>query len=209
MMLIGTRNHKNIIAMNNYQKKRLMASAGILFFTYLIIHMLVNLNFLTGSDNFNNFYRWFHEAIILRWSVIGLLILGILFHVFTAVSRQLDSNSKRSITYKKPYPKAVPRLVAWGGASILFCFIVFHFFQMQGLETQDFYQEVHAIFTNPIMLLIYALGFTTLAAHLHHALNNVGQTFGLKQKHHQGLALALVIFLVGGFVLIPINVLLF
>lgn len=196
------------ITLNNHQKKRLMASAGVLFVAYLIIHMLTNLNFLTGSDNFNDFYHWFNEAIILRWSIIGLLILSILFHVFTAVSRQLDSNTKRSIAYKKPYPKAVPRLLAWGGAFTLFCFIVFHFFQMQLLETDNFYQEVHAIFTNPLMFVIYTLGFVALSAHLYHALSNVGQTFGLKSKHHHGFALALVVFLVGGFSLIPINVLL-
>lgn len=197
-----------IIKLNNYQKKRLMASAGVLFVTYLLIHTLVNLNFLTGSDNFNDFYRWFNDAIILRWSIIGLLILSILFHVFIAISRQLDANTKRSIPYIKPYPKAVPCLFVWGGAFTLFCFIVFHFFQMQLLETDDFYQEVHAIFTNPLMLVIYTLGFVTLAAHLYHALSNVWQTFGLKSKHQHSFAMALVVFLVGGFALIPIKVLL-
>lgn len=192
--------------MNTYQRKRIMALAGLIFFAYLVLHMLTNLNFLTGADNFNGFYRWFNEAVILRWSVIGLLILSILFHTYTAITRQLDSNSKRHLAYKKPYPKAVPRLIAWSGATLLFSFIGFHFVQMQLLETNDFYAEVTTIFQNPLMLIIYALGFVSLAAHLHHALGNVGQTFGRTHQQYHGFVWLILFLLIGGFLAIPISV---
>lgn len=191
--------------MNDYQSKRLMALAGIFWLVYLIIHMLANLNFLTGADNFNSFYVWFNEAVILRWSIIGLLIASILLHVFVAVHRQLNSNSKRSIAYKKPYPKAVPRLVAWGGAGLLFTFIVLHFVQMQLLSSRDFYVEIRTLFADPIMLGIYALGFVALAAHLHHALANVRQTFGLSHRQQHSFVILIVVVLVGGFSAIPIS----
>ncbi|MBE8190484.1 MAG: hypothetical protein HAW58_06525 [Candidatus Thioglobus sp.] len=128
--------------MSQFLQKRLMALSGILWIIYLLIHMLANLNFLTGADNFNGFYGWFNDSIILRWSIIILLILSILFHIYSAISRQFDSNKKRDIAYKKPYPKAIPRSIAWSGALLLLSFIVFHFFQMQLLESRDFYQEV-------------------------------------------------------------------
>ena len=192
--------------MNAYQRKRLMALAGLVFFTYLVIHMLANLNFLTGSDNFNGFYQWFNEAIILRWRVIGLLVVSLVFHVYTAVTRQLDSNAKRHVPYKKPYPKAVPRLVAWSGAAMLFAFIVFHFFQMQLLETRDFYAEVTAIFSDPLMLVIYALGFVALAAHLHHSLGNVRQTFGMTHRQQHGLVILILVILIGGFASVSISI---
>ncbi|SMN10737.1 Succinate dehydrogenase cytochrome b subunit [uncultured Candidatus Thioglobus sp.] len=192
--------------MSPFLTKRIMALSGILWITYLIIHMLANLNFLTGEANFNGFYQWFNEAVILRWSIIGWLILSILFHVYTAIERQFDSNKKRDIAYKKPYPKAVPRLIAWSGAALLFSFIVFHFFQMQLLESRDFYAEMRSIFTDPIMLVVYALGFVSLAAHLHHALGSVGQTFGLTHKQHNAYVIAFVVFLVGGFALVPISI---
>ncbi len=63
------------------------------------------------------------------------------------------------------------------------------------------------VFTDPIMLAVYALGFVALAAHLHHALGSVGQTFGLTHKQHNGLVIAFVIFLVGGFALVPLSLL--
>jgi succinate dehydrogenase / fumarate reductase cytochrome b subunit len=190
---------------NPYLQKRLMALSGIFWLVYLILHMLVNLNFLTGKDNFNGFYQWFNEAIILRWSLIIVLVLSILFHIYIAISRQFNSNAKRHIAYKKPYPKAIPRFIAWSGASLLFSFIVFHFVQMQLLASRDFYQEMVTIFTDPIMLLVYALGFVALAAHLHHSLSNVGQTFGLTHKQHQKPVIAFLLFLIGGFILIPMS----
>lgn len=192
--------------MNNYQTKRLMASAGIFWFIYLIIHMLANLNFLTGADNFNGFYVWFNEAVILRWSIIGILIGSILLHVFVAVNRQLNSNKKRPTEYKKTYPKAVPRLFAWSGASLLFGFIVLHFVQMQLLQTRDFYAEIQTLFSDPIMLGIYALGFVALAAHLHHSLGNVRQTFGLTHRQQHNLIILLVVILIGGFSAVPISI---
>ncbi|KAA0449513.1 MAG: hypothetical protein FXV79_03885 [Candidatus Thioglobus sp.] len=192
--------------LNAYQTKRLMAVAGLVFFAYLLLHMLANLNFLTGADNFNGFYRWFNEAVILRWSIITLLILSILLHTITAIARQFDVNSKRHIPYKKSYPKAIPRLIAWSGAGLLFAFITGHFVQMQLLETRDFYAEISTIFNNPIMLALYALGFASLSAHLHHALGNVGQTFGLSHKQHHGLVLLIIFILIGGFAAVPISI---
>ncbi len=192
--------------MSPYFKKRLMAAAGLFWFSYLVIHMLANLNFLTGEDNFDGFYHWFHEAVILRWSVIGLLGLSIGFHIYTALSRQFDSNNKRQIAYKKPYPQAVSRFVAWSGASMLFAFIVFHFVQMQLLPTHNFYQEVSNIFSMPLMIGIYALGFFSLSTHLHHALSSVLQTFGLTHKQHHGFVFLIIFILMGGFISVPISV---
>lgn len=188
-----------------FQQKRLMASAGLVFFVYLIIHMLANLNFLTGEANFNGFYRWFNEAVILRWSMIVLIIASILTHIFIAISRQLDSNKKRSIDYKTAYPEAIPRWLAWSGASILLGFIVLHFVQVQTFETLDFYQEISDLFASKVMTFIYLLGLISLAAHLHHSLGNALQTFGLTHNQHLILVSIVVVILVGGFAAVPIS----
>ena len=192
--------------MSIFQRKRLMALAGMVWLAYLLVHMLANLNFLTGEENFNGFYQWFNNAVILRWGVIGLLTLSLGFHVVTAVSRQLDSNAKRHMPYKKPYPKAIPRFVAWSGATLLLSFIVFHFVQMQLLPSDNFYQEIRNIFTNPLMLIVYVLGFVALFAHLYHALSNVRQTFGLTQQQSHGVVLLILSVLLGGFAAIPISI---
>ena len=59
-------------------------------------------------------------------SVATLLIFTLAFHVFVAVTRQLSNNVSSGNQYHKAYPKAVPRIVAWSGASIILIFIVIH-----------------------------------------------------------------------------------
>lgn len=192
--------------MSEINKKILMTMAGLFWVIYLVLHMFINLNFLAGSESYNSFYTWFHNAIILRWTVWLFLIISIFTHIFIAVSRQLDSNSKRTTNYKKTYPKAIPRLVAWSGAGLLASFIVFHFIQMQTVITHDLYSEITAIFYNPFMLVIYGLGFIALGAHLYHSLTNVGQTMGWSSKQRHFLISFFVFTLIVGFSSAPIRV---
>ncbi len=191
--------------MSDFNKKIIMVSAGLSWVVYLILHMLININFLAGSDSFNDFYIWFNEAKLLRWFVISLLVISFFSHIFIAISRQLDSNSKRTTKYEKSYPKAIPRFVAWSGAALLAFFIVFHFIQMQFTDANNLYNEVTDIFHNPLFLIIYILGFIALAAHLQHSLNNIGQTLGIT-KWYNTISNTFVFTLIFGFFIIPISV---
>lgn len=182
-----------------------MAFAGLTWFSYVIFHMLSLLSFHTGKDAFNNFYTEFNQSPIYYLMILALIAtLG--FHVFTAVSRQISNNKSKGTTYKKSYPKAISRFVAWGGASALLVFIVFHFLQMKFLDKTDLYQQILNIFTQPIMLLIYVLGVLTLSAHLYHSLGNVGQTLGVSSKQYHLLIALIVLGIFFGFVSIPLGV---
>lgn len=194
--------------MNAIIQKKLMVVAAGIWLIYLVIHMLANLRYFSGKVAFNGFYNWFNNSTIIFYVVSALLLIGLLFHVYTAASRQLDSNKKRTIAYKKPYPEAIPRLVAWAGAFVLLGFIVWHVFQMLVLaDDSDLYGALHSIFKEPsLMWLIYALGLFALTAHLHHGLDNIAQTFGLTHRQNQfAVALALVL-LIGGFASVPIKI---
>ncbi|MCH9646110.1 MAG: hypothetical protein K0U08_05645 [Proteobacteria bacterium] len=189
-------------------RKKWMAIAGLIWLLYLIFHLLSLLNFHSGKGDFNEFYHWFSQTPFYGFMLL-LLIATLAFHVITAVSRQLANNTSAGIRYQKRYPKAIPRILAWGGAAILLSFIVFHFVQMTWLiDKVDLYQSIVSMFSNPIMWLIYGLGLTTLAAHLHHGLTNVLQTFGLSSKHHHAVALGIVLVIVVSFISIPVSVLL-
>ncbi len=192
--------------MNQIIQKRLMALAGIIWFSYLILHMLINLNFLSGAESFNSFYTWFNESVILRSTIIFLLASSLIFHVYIAVIRQLDSNKKRTIAYQKSYPKVIPRFIAWSGAGILLSFIIFHFTQVQLIKDYNFYEEMSAIFQNPLMLVIYGFGFLALAAHLHHSLTNVMQTLGITHREYHLIVGFIILILIAGFLTIPISI---
>ena len=186
--------------------KKMMAVAGLIWFVYLIFHMVSVLSFHSGEEVFSGFYVWLNSSIFYP-ILLALLVLTISFHVVIAVSRQLSNNESVGERYKKAYPKAIPRLLAWLGASIMLAFIIIHSFQMLTTETVDLYQEIHSIFNQPLMWIIYGLGLIALSTHLHHALTNVLQTLGISSAQRQGLSLLIVVVIMAGFVSIPLGIL--
>jgi len=186
--------------------KKMMAVAGLIWFVYLIFHMLSVLSFHSGEEVFTGFYTWLNSSIFYP-ILLALLLLTISFHIVIAVSRQLSNNESIGERYKKAYPKAIPRLVAWLGASIMLAFIVIHSVQMLSTQTVDLYQEIHAIFNQPLMWFIYGLGLLSLSTHLHHALTNVLQTLGISSSQCHGLAIFIVVVIMAGFASIPLGIL--
>ncbi len=186
--------------------KKMMAIAGLFWFFFLIFYLLGALTFHSGEQAFTAFYAWFNGSIF--YPILAtLLILTLAFHVFIAITRQLSNNVSSGERYKKPYPKAIPRIVAWSGASIILIFIITHTVQMLSINTIDLYSEVQNIFQRPIMWAIYGLGMITISTHLHHGLTNVLQTLGISSKQHKGIALIIVLLIMAGYASIPLGVL--
>ena len=186
--------------------KKMMAIAGLFWFFFLVFYLLGALTFHLGEQIFTAFYLWFNNSIFYP-VLAALLILTLAFHVFIAFSRQLSNNLSSGDKYKKSYPKAVPRIVAWSGASIILVFIITHTVQMLSINTSDLYIEIQNIFQRPIMWMIYGLGMIAISTHLHHGLTNVLQTLGISSKQHKGIALIIVLLLVLGYASIPLGVL--
>ena len=186
--------------------KKMMALAGLFWFFFLIFYLLGALTFHSGEQAFTAFYVWFNGSIFYP-ILIALLILTLTFHVLIAITRQLSNNVSSSDRYKKSYPKAVPRIVAWSGASIILAFIVTHSVQMLSTETIDLYSEIQSIFQRPLMWVIYGLGMVAISTHLYHGLTNVLQTLGISSKQHKGLALIIVLIIMAGYASIPLGVL--
>jgi len=186
--------------------KKMMAIAGLFWFFFLIFYLLGALTFHSGEEAFTAFYVWFNGSIFYPVLTI-LLILTITFHVFVAITRQLSNNVSSGDRYKKPYPKAVPRIVAWSGASIILIFIITHTVQMLSINTVDLYSEINNIFQRPIMWAIYGLGMIAISTHLHHGLSNVLQTLGVSSKQHKSIALLIVLLIMAGYASIPLGIL--
>ena len=186
--------------------KKMMAMAGLFWFFFLIFYLLGALTFHSGEEAFTAFYVWFNGSIF--YPVLATLLIATLaFHVVVAVTRQLSNNISSGDRYKKPYPKAVPRIVAWSGASIILIFIITHTFQMLSINTVDLYSEITNIFQRPVMWAIYGLGMIAISTHLHHGLSNVLQTLGVSSKQHKGIALLIVLLIMAGYASIPLGIL--
>ena len=186
--------------------KKMMAMAGLFWFFFLIFYLLGALTFHSGEEAFTAFYVWFNGSIF--YPVLAtLLIVTLAFHLIVAVTRQLSNNISSCDRYKKPYPKAVPRIVAWSGASIILIFIITHTVQMLSINTVDLYSEITNIFQRPVMWAIYGLGMIAISTHLHHGLSNVLQTLGVSSKQHKGIALLIVLLIMAGYASIPLGIL--
>jgi len=186
--------------------KKMMAMAGLFWFFFLIFYLLGALTFHSGEEAFTAFYVWFNGSIF--YPVLAtLLIVTLAFHVVVAVTRQLSNNISSGDRYKKPYPRAVPRIVAWSGASIILIFIITHTVQMLSINTVDLYSEITNIFQRPVMWAIYGLGMIAISTHLHHGLSNVLQTLGVSSKQHKGIALLIVLLIMAGYASIPLGIL--
>lgn len=186
--------------------KKMMAMAGLFWFFFLIFYLLGALTFHSGEEAFTAFYVWFNGSIF--YPVLATLLIATLaFHVVVAVTRQLSNNISSGDRYKKPYPKAVPRIVAWSGASIILIFIITHTVQMLSINTVDLYSEITNIFQRPVMWAIYGLGMIAISTHLHHGLSNALQTLGVSSKQHKGIALLIVLLIMAGYASIPLGIL--
>lgn len=186
--------------------KKMMAMAGLFWFFFLIFYLLGALTFHSGEEAFTAFYVWFNGSIF--YPVLATLLIATLaFHVVVAVTRQLSNNISSGDRYKKPYPEAVPRIVAWSGASIILIFIITHTVQMLSINTVDLYSEITNIFQRPVMWAIYGLGMIAISTHLHHGLSNVLQTLGVSSKQHKGIALLIVLLIMAGYASIPLGIL--
>jgi succinate dehydrogenase / fumarate reductase cytochrome b subunit len=191
--------------MNTLIRKKYMALVGLVWFLYALFHMFSLLNFHAGQASFNDFYQNLHQYILYQVLSYGLL-LSLIFHIFIAIQRQLSNNKKRLISYRKPYPKAIPRIVAWLGAFGLLSFLLVHIMQFKLFQDADLYTQILHMFDMPIMWAIYALGVLTLSAHLQHGLGNAPQTLGIGSKQFVFWVWGLVILLFVGFSSIMIGV---
>lgn len=190
--------------------KKMMAVAGLIWFTYLIYHLFSVLTFHAGEAVFNAFYAWFNSSWVYP-VLLALLGLTIVFHIYVAVTRQLSNNKSAGDTrYKQSYPKATPRVVAWSGAALVFAFIVIHSVQMLtiDIDTTNLYQQMEKIFSEPLMWAIYGLGMLAISAHLQHGLSNVLQTLGICSCQFHKVAWLIVIIIMVGFASIPLSIIL-
>ncbi len=192
---------------NTIFAKKLMAIAGLSWFVYVIFHLSTLLIYHQGKQEFNDFYRQLNQF---SWYylMIFILIILLIFHIYTAISRQIANNKSKGIGYHKPYPKAISRIIAWAGVSVLFIFIVIHFIQMKILIDDYWYQNINELLSQPLIWIFYFIGLITLNAHLYHGLKNVLQTLGITHKTYNYLVILIISILFFGFLSILVSVIL-
>ncbi len=211
--------------------KIIMASSGLIFIGYLLLHMYGNLKVFVGHDAFNEYahhLRTFGQPILpyegLLWIVRVVLLVAVVAHIAAAVALTLRASQARTTKYavKKNLGSTLSsRTMRWGGVALLI-FIIWHLLHFTILKVnpqtdavnrvQDPYNLLVDSFGVWWMTLIYLLALVALAMHLHHGTWSAMQTLGLTntassrvRAKRAGVVLAIVIAV--GFAAVPLSVL--
>lgn len=172
--------------------KVLMAVSGLLFYGWLVLHLLGNISIFAGSAVMNEYAHLLASKPALLWGQrIGLLAV-VLTHVVTAIKLSAKNRAAR------PQPYASPR--RWRQASlasrtmlvsglVVLAFLVMHLlhftvraFESAALPTAAGLPDVagmviHA-FSNPAIAIGYVVSVGFIGFHLSHAVWSASQTLG-------------------------------
>lgn len=218
----GVRATRSTIAL-----KLAMATSGIIFIIYVLLHMYGNLKAFAGHDAYDTYAEHLrtlgvpmlpHSGAL--WVMRAVLILSLITHVWSAVVLWRRANQARTVKYqvKRNVASSLSsRTMRWGGLAILL-FVIWHLIEFSigkvnitGGATNDPYNLLVDSFSGSSwwMVIIYLLALLALAFHLHHGTFSACQTLGFTNTATSrararifGWVLAIVI--AGGFALVPL-----
>ena len=205
--------------------KLAMATSGLIFIGFVLMHMYGNLKAFGGHDAFNKYaehLRTFGEPMLphegLLWVIRVVLLVALVVHVASAARLAARASKSRPVKYevkKNKHSSISSRTMRWGGVALLL-FIVWHLINftigkvnVSGGATTDPFNLLVDSFDVWWLTLIYLLAMLALGLHLHHGTWSALQTLGLtnsarsrKAAKTTGLIVAVVI--AGGFMLVPL-----
>ncbi|WGL51719.1 succinate dehydrogenase cytochrome b subunit [Nocardioides sp. BP30] len=218
----GVRATRSTIAL-----KLAMATSGIIFIIFVLLHMYGNLKAFAGHDAYNTYAEHLrtlgtpmlpHSGFL--WILRAVLIVSLVVHVASAVALWRRANRARSTRYqvKKNVASSISsRTMRWGGLTLLL-FIVWHLLEftigkinVSGGATNDPYNLLVDSFGGSSwwMGVIYLIAMLCLGLHLHHGTFSACQTLGWTNTADSrarariaGWVVAIVI--AGGFSLVPL-----
>ncbi|MGB3465762.1 MAG: succinate dehydrogenase cytochrome b subunit [Cyclobacteriaceae bacterium] len=212
-------------------RKIAMALSAFFLMIFLLQHLTINMTSVFSAELFNELSHFMGTNPVVQFLLQPVLIFGVVFHFVMGFILEIKNNKARAISYAKNNASAnsswFSRNMIWTGLFILF-FLVFHFKDfwiheitikyvkgdMSGLinpESVDsgfrYYQEVVAMFENPLRVLVYVLAFVFLAMHLLHGFNSSFQSVGINNKYTDSLqkvGVAYAILVPLGFIFIAV-----
>lgn len=204
-------------------KKVVMALTGVVMFLFVIGHLLGNLLVFAGRAQINAYAQFLHFDDSLLWIVRTILIIAATMHVVVTIQLALRNKEARPIGYL--HKKAInssyaSRTMYWSGPIVL-TFIIFHLLQFTAgyihPETKfipnDVYHNLVTGFRVWWVSAWYVFAICLLGLHLRHGLWSMLQSIGLahslrKERAFKRVALGISILIVGGYISIPISILL-
>lgn len=213
-----------------------MATSGLLFVFYALMHMYGNLKAFWGQATFDEYahhLRTLGQPILpyggFLWLFRLLLIAALVAHVWSASTLWGRANRARSERYavkKAVAASTSSKWMRWGGVTLLL-FVIFHLIQftiakvnfngnysdsqlrVNGVESP--YLLLHASFQLWWVVLIYLIALVALAMHLHHGVWSASQTLGwtnspAARARAKALGVLIALVVAVGFALVPLAI---
>ncbi len=201
-------------------QKVVMAVSGLVLYTFVIGHMLGNLQIFLGRQVMN------HYAVFLReflhgqglWIARAGLLVAVVLHVWMAVALTLSNWAARPVGYREWQAREstyASRTMVWSGP-LLALFILYHLAHLtlgiagQGFRAGEVYDNVVLGFSNPFVSAFYILAMLALGLHMYHGFWSLLQSLGLSHARWNTLrrtvSTLLAVVVVAGNISIPVAV---
>lgn len=200
-------------------KKIVMSLTGAMLLSFVLIHMLGNLQLYAGPTKLNAYAAFLKSAPMLLWGARLMLLCVVSLHVLIGITLAYRNFRSRPIAYTKyrSHPYAwVSRNVLWAGLLIA-GFVAYHLLHFTlgvvhpSFDSDNVYQNVILGFSYWPASLCYGIAMIGLGLHVYHGAWSMFQSVGIDAPR-QGLwrryfATAVTILILAGNLSFPIAVL--
>jgi len=207
-------------------KKLIVGITGAGLFAFVLQHMLGHLQMFVGWEAYNNYAETMQSLGALKWGVRGILLLGVILHIWGTVTLTVKNRGARRERYamdKVTGASLASRTMIISGL-ILFGFIIYHLLQFtfgvtdpevfslkDPMGQHDVYAGMVIAFRNPLISGFYILSMGILCMHLSHGVASFFRSLGLMDNRYRkleeqfALVASIIVFL--GFVSVPVAIL--
>ncbi len=204
-------------------QKMLMGATGLLLIGFLVMHMSANLLVLVDAEAYNHYSHNLVTNPFIYVAELGLLVLfvghfvsGIRVYLRNKAARPIGYQMKQRAGYTSHKSLASTTMILTGLVVLVFVplhIATFKFGPYYAMTSEpavrDLYRLVIEDFQSPLLVAWYVLSMAVVGFHLWHGFGSGLESLGV--THRTGLRRAgqlLAVIVAGGFVIVPIAVLL-
>ena len=191
-------------------KKLGMALTGLIWYGFLVGHLLGNFLLLKGDGGkaFDGYAELLHNFPLLIPIEI-FLVAAVALHVYLAVSVTADNRRARPVGYQVTRSSggrnfASSSMAYTGTLTLIFIIIHVATFKFGDRIDGSLYKLVVQTFQHTGYAVWYVVAMLVLGVHLWHAFHSAFQTLSLRSKIIRNVGSALCICIATGFALLPI-----
>lgn len=194
-------------------KKQIMAFSGLIFCSFLAVHLIGNLFIYGGKDVFNAYSETLHSLGLLitlaEWSLLILALIHIVFAIILYFEN-LCARPVRYVVNNNAGGRTIgSRLMPYTGLYMIL-FLVLHLIKFHFADRIDkgIFEIVTGAFSSPANAVFYIFSMAVIGVHIKHGFWSAFQSFGLNHPKYmpviQGASWLISIIVGAGFGIIPL-----